>query len=222
MKRHRHGDAAIGAGERGLRIAIGEFAHRDFVGLGFGMNERRGACASCDRIDHRFERRIVDLHKLGGILGDIAALRHHQRHRLADIAHPLHRQRPLIDRRFHRGEERIGELSDLVAGDDGPDAVMRQRARHIDAKDLGMRVRRAHDMSVQGADRDRQVVGITAAAQQQRRVLLAQHRFAELLGHDFALLPPSSVYMRRRMLSASLALSMRLNYIASFRGRDPE
>ena len=117
--------------------------------LAAGCRSGASLCAGGDRIDHRFERLIVDLHQLGGVLGDIAALGDDQRHRLADIAHALDRQRPLLHRRLHRREERIGELADLLAGDDGPDAVMRQRARRIDADDFGMRVRRADDMGVQ-------------------------------------------------------------------------
>ena len=72
------------------------------------------------RIEHRGERRIIDLDQLGGILGDIAALGDDERHRLADIAHALDGERPLRHRRLHRGEKRIGELAHLLAGDHRP------------------------------------------------------------------------------------------------------
>ena len=174
-KRRRHGDDAIGLGERSLGVAIGKFAHRDFVGLGFGMHQRRRTLARGFRIDRGGKRRIVDLDQLSGILGDVAALRHDDRDRLADIAYPLDRERPLRRRDLHGRQERIGQFSHVLAGDDRPDAVMGERRLCVDARDVGMRVRRADDMSVQGADGHRQVVGIAPAAGQQRGVLLAQH-----------------------------------------------
>ena len=175
--RHRHGDAAVGAGEGRLGIAVAKFAHRDFVGLGFRVQQRRRGLAGAPRIDHRRQRPIVDRHQLGGVLGDIAALRHHQRDRLADIAHALDRQRPLLHRHLDDGEKRVRQFADVLPGDDGPHAVMRQRRARIDAGDLGMGVRGADDMGVQGADRNRQIVGIAAAAAKQRGVLLAEDGF---------------------------------------------
>ena len=176
-------------GESGRGVAVGELAHRDFVGLGLRMDERRGFFTRGARIDHRFERREFDRHQFGGILGDITALGDDQRDRLADIAHPLHGKRPLLHRRFHRGEKRLRQLANIFAGDDGPDAVVRKRGARIDRNDVGVGVRRADDVGVQGADRHRQIVGIAAAARQQRRVLLAQgffcafgHRYSRWLG----------------------------------------
>jgi hypothetical protein len=91
----------------------------------------------------------------------------------------------LLDRRLHHRQKRVGEFFDVFAGNDGPDALMRQRARPVDAEDFGMRMRRADDVSVQGSDRDRKIVGIAAAARQERRVFLAQDGLAELSRHDF-------------------------------------
>ena len=59
------------------------------------------------QIDDRFERRVFDIHQLGGVFGDITALGDDQRHRLADIARPLDRKCPLLHRRFHRSEKRL-------------------------------------------------------------------------------------------------------------------
>jgi len=60
---------------------------------------------------------------------------------------------------------------------------MRERLLGIDTHDVGMRMRRADDMGMQRADRDRKIVGIAAAPRQQRRIFLTPHRFAELIGH---------------------------------------
>jgi hypothetical protein len=181
-KFRRHGDAAIGAGESAFGVAIGKFAHRDFVGLGLRMDEQRGFLARGARIDDCFERRVFDRHQLGGVFGDVATLGDDQRHRLADIAHALDRQRPLLHRRFFGGEKRLRQLAHVVAGDDGPDAVVRQRRGDIDRNNIGVRMRRADHMGVQRADRDGQVVGVAAAARQQCGVLLAKG-FCESLRH---------------------------------------
>ena len=192
-KLDRRGDAAIGARERGLGIAVGKIAHRDFVGLGLRMQQRRRTFAGGERIDHRFERLIVDRDQFGGVLGDIAAFRHHQRHRFADIAHALDRQAPIAGSAIfttdRNGSESFRTSSPVMTAQT---PVMRQRARHIDADDFGMRVRRADDVGVQCPDRDRKIVGIAAAARQQRRVLLAQDGLAELSRHDFVHASPSS------------------------------
>ena len=140
------------------------------------MQERRRRRARGLRIDHRFERLVVDAHQLGGVLGEVAALRHHQRDRLADIAHALDRQRPLIDRRLQRDQERVGQLAHVLAGDHRPHAVLRQRRGRVDADDLGVRVRRADDVSVQRPVRHRQVVRIAAMPREQSRIFLAKDR----------------------------------------------
>ena len=127
------------------------------------MQDRRCRRARGLRVDHRFERLIVDGDQLGGVLRQVAALGHHQRDRLADVAHALDRQRPLIDRGLERDQERVGELAHILAGDDRPDAVLGQRRGRVDAGNLGVRVRRADHVSVQRSDRHRQIVRIAAA-----------------------------------------------------------
>ena len=174
----------IGAGEGFRGVAIREVAHRDFVGLRFRMQQQRGAAACRDRIEHRFERLVIDLDQFGSVLGDIAAIRHHQRHRLADIAHPLDGERPLVHRRLHRGEEWIGELAHLLPGDHRPDAGMIHGFRRVDTFDVGMGVGRPDHMGMQRADRHRQIVGIAPAPGQQRRIFLAEARFCAVgFGH---------------------------------------
>ena len=176
-------DAGVGLLERTLGLAVGELADRDLVGLGVGMQERRRFFARGLRVDHRRERLVVDGNQLGRVLGQIAALGHHQRHRLAHIAHVLDRERPLVDLGLERDQERVAELAHVLAGDHRPDAVLCQRLSRVDADNLGVRVRRANDVGVQRPGRHRQVVGVAPAPRQQRGVFLPQHRSAEELGH---------------------------------------
>jgi len=72
------------------------------------MQKRGRALAGFDRIEHGIARLIIDRHKFGGVFGNVAAFGDDDGDGLADIAHPLDRERPLLHRRLHRGEERIG------------------------------------------------------------------------------------------------------------------
>ncbi len=183
MEVDRERDPLVGLRERGVGVAILEFANRDFVGLGFRMQQRRRRLARQQRIDHGLARRIFDVDQFGRILGEVAVLRDDQRHRLADIPHTIDGKRPLMYRRLQRHQERIGQLAHVLAGDHRPDAVMRQRGSRVDTDDVGVRVRRADHMRVKRAGLYRQVVGIAPASGQQTRVFLAQRRRAESLWH---------------------------------------
>ncbi len=176
MEVHRQLDDLVGLLERALGVAVVEFANRDFVGLGFLVQEHGRFLARFERVDHGLARRIFDRDQLGGVLGEIAALGHHQRHRLADIAHAADRERPLVDLRLQRHQERIGDFPDILAGEHRPDAVHGERRRCVDLHDIGVRMRRADHVGCQRAGRHRQIVGIAPAPRQQCRVFLAQRR----------------------------------------------
>ena len=178
-------DAGIGLLERALGVAVGKFAHRDLVGLRLRVQHRRRFAAGGERIDHRLQRLIVDAHQVGRVLREIAGVRHDQGDRLADIAHALDRQRPLIDRRLERDQERIGQRADVLARHDSPDAVLRQRLGRVDADNLGVRVRGANDVSVQRSRRNRQVIGIAPSPRQQGGIFLAKDRNAQKSGHYY-------------------------------------
>ena len=147
------------------------------------MQHRRRFAAGGERIDHRLQRLIVDAHQVGRVLREIAGVRHDEGDRLADIAHALDRQRPLIDRRLERDQERIGQRADVLARHDSPDAVLRQRFGRVDADNLGVRVRGANDVSVQRSRRNRQVIGIAPSPRQQGGIFLAKDRNAQKSGH---------------------------------------
>jgi len=78
-------------------------------------------------------------------------------------------------------QERIGNLLDVLAGDDRPHAIHAECRGRIDLHDVGVRMRRADDVGVQRAGRDGKIVGIAAASRQQRRIFLTQDTRAETL-----------------------------------------
>ena len=130
-------------------------------------------------VDHSSEGLVIDHDKLGRVFGDVPALGNHQRHRLAHIAHPLNRQRPLMHRLLQRDQEGIGELAHVFACYHGEHAGERLRRGCVDAPDLRMGVGRADHMGVQGAARLRQIVAIAAAPREQCGVFLADQRHTE-------------------------------------------
>ena len=136
-------DDPVGFFEGALGVAVGKFAHRNFVGLGFRVQQGRGFLARLERIDHRRQRAIFDAHEIGRVLGEIAVLGDDKRDRLADIAHAPDRERPLMHRRLERDQERIGKLLDVLAGDHRPDARRGERLRPC----RFARFRRAHGAS---------------------------------------------------------------------------
>ena len=71
--RERVGDVAVGLPELGQEIA----------GAG-AMGERRARGERCRQSDTAGKRLVVDRDQRGGVLGDVARLRDHHRHRLAD------------------------------------------------------------------------------------------------------------------------------------------
>ena len=148
-----------------------------------GCSSGASVLAGLDRIDHRLSSGVVfDLDQLGGVLGEVAALGHHQRHRLAgDSARarprattdaPATSARPGTDRMSLR-------MSSPVMTAQTPS--FSQGGGGIDRHDIGVRVRRADDVGLQRAGWHWEIIGIAAAARQQRRVFLANDARAETL-----------------------------------------
>jgi hypothetical protein len=105
------------------------------------VQQRRRAVAGRARLQHCFHGFVLNGHDLRCVFSQIAGIGDHERDRLADKAHALDRERPLIDGRFERNQERIGELANILAGDDCPDALLRERIRRLDADDARVSVR---------------------------------------------------------------------------------
>ena len=114
---------------------------------------RTGAPGSCAfaRVDERVERLVVDLDELGRVARELARLGDDRDDRLADEAHLADREREVLDVPAGHArdlEERIGERRDLLAGQRPVHAVHRLGRRHVDARDVRVRVRRAHEVDV--------------------------------------------------------------------------
>ena len=111
-------------------------------------------------IDHRLERLVLDLDQLGAILGDVAAVGEHRRHRLADVADLADgHARPLALLEHGRREDLLAERQthglergrDVLAGEDAAHAGQPERRAGVDAGDPGVRVRTADEGDVQGS-----------------------------------------------------------------------
>ena len=89
-------DHAVGLGEGG--VGGGGIAHlpvEDDVVLDVVVHQRRARLGCLVGADDVRPGRVVDLDQLGRVLGLLQRLGHHQRHRIADMAHPvLHQHRP--------------------------------------------------------------------------------------------------------------------------------
>ena len=133
---------------------------RHFVGVGgeagpidrdvarrFGPDLRRAWLDRRAEIGYRVERREIHLDRFGAVLRRCQGLADHHRHRLADVAHAVARQRrpnghdqlgaaAARNRRMLRQVAHILRL-DVGRGDHRDDALHRKRRRGVDRLDVG-------------------------------------------------------------------------------------
>ena len=95
-------DHVGGLGERriGLGLVAGGVDERDVV-LAVVEHQRRAGRGGLGGRHHRRQRLVVDLDQLGGVGRLVPGLRHHERHVVADPAHPVLDQRRVL-RPVHR------------------------------------------------------------------------------------------------------------------------
>ena len=145
----------------------------------------RGCRAACGC--HRGQRIDVDEDRLRGVLRELDRLGHHHGDGLADIAHPICRERSLRRARRGRAVTMFPRHSRHVldAGcievrrrDDHVHAGHLACTRSVDRAQLAVRHPAAHHDAVELAGAI-QVVGIAALTAQQHRVLLARDRLAD-------------------------------------------
>src|SRR5690348_5016993 len=80
---------------------------------------------------------------------EMAVMRQHDRDRLADIAHPIDREAPMLHRGLDRDRERFCPAPRILARYNAADTGHRQRCRRVDRNQLGMSMRRAQDRGMQ-------------------------------------------------------------------------
>ena len=173
-------DGHVGGAEGGVDIA------------GFFFDDRRfGAALRVERARLRGgienDRQWIDIEfdQIGGIFGDVLIGGKDGRHRLADIAHVMLRQRALPVR-LQRGEAGQPETDRRDVRDVGKSphrvhAGQRERGGGVDRFHFAVRHRRAHHAHDPLAGK-RDIGGETALAQQQRAVFQTRNGAADEFG----------------------------------------
>ena len=131
-------------------------------------------------VHHHRQVLVLDLDQVARVLGDVAVLGDHRRHRFADVAHPVDREAVLHHRRARELRRRAGHLLRFRAGEHEVHAGERLRLRGVDTLDAGVRPVAAQDRCVRHA-RERDVVDVLAVAGQEARVLDALEVLADVL-----------------------------------------
>ena len=183
-------DHQVGGGEILLHRPEGERALQCDVGVA-ARGVQDGIAARRERlfgIDDRRQRVVDHLDQVAGVLGDVAVLRRHRRHRLTDMADALVGDRRLEHRRARPGGERVAHLRRIGAGHDAEDAGQRRRLAHVDRHDPCMRMGAAQDRRVRHL-RQGHVVGVDPLPHQQARVLHPLHALADPVEVGAGLLP---------------------------------
>ena len=139
----------VGLGERRVEVAplVGAVPHQ--VAAGVLVDRGDAVVLRAARVGDRVERLVLDLDELGSVPRAFARLGHDRDDRLADVAHLADRQCIVLDvRARHRRdlEERIRERGHLFAGQRPVDARHLLGLRHVDRRDVRMRIRRAHEV----------------------------------------------------------------------------
>ena len=173
----------IGGGEGALDIAGVVGGAAGDVGICVVMDQRRARLCCRHEIDRRLLGHIVDLDQVERVLGEIAAVRHHQGHRLADEADLPRRERlmsPGMDEAGVLVEQRHGRVGgvQVLVGDHGVDAREPECGARIDARKAGPGVRAAEHGGVQHVGQVN-VVDEARAPGEQPRVLAPLDRLTD-------------------------------------------
>ena len=144
---------------------------------------QHGITGGCQRflgIHHRGQRLVLDLDQVARVLGDVAILGRHRRHRLADVAHPVVGDRGLEHRRARPCRQRIADLGRIGAGHHAKHAGESGGLAHVDGDDPRVGMGAAQHGGVRHL-RHVDVVGIEALADEEARVLHPLHALADPL-----------------------------------------
>ena len=183
-------DDQIGGREILLHRPEGELALERDIGVATRGVQDGIACRGqrLFGIDDRGQRFVFDLDQIAGVLGDVAILRRHRRHRLADVAHSVMGDHRLEHRRARPGGERVADFRGIGAGHHAKDAGERLSLAHVDGDDPGMGMGAPQHRRVRHLGQIH-VVGIDPLADQEARVLHPLHALADPLQIGTGLLP---------------------------------
>ena len=187
----------LGRLERGVdRFGVAEMPLIDRVVRRDLVDLRRAWRLRLAGIGHRRQHLVIDFDLFGGIARLRQRFGDHHRHRIADmagLADGERRMRRHLHRRAVLGMDHpaADQIADLVGGQFGA-GEHREHARHagaagVDRFDLGVRVRRAHEIGV-GLAGPIDVVGVVALAGNEALILLAAHCGADT-GRTHGFLP---------------------------------
>ena len=137
------------------------------------MDQRRARRERVHVVEDRRQNFVLDLDELHRRLGDRPRVGGHGRHRLAEVPDFVLGQDVLVD---HIKAEPIVEI---MAGEDRPDARQTLGARHVDAPNLGARVRTLLDLGVKHP-RQRHVADVERRAGQLVRHVVTHRALADL------------------------------------------
>ena len=147
-------------------------------------------------LDDRRQHLVIDLHQLGGVARLGGGVGDDNRHRVADMPHPVARQgrsrrhrhfrAVAIGDRAHARDRADAIARQILAGENANDTRSRYGRRGLDRSDPGMRMRRAQHRQM-GLTRPDNVVEIAAASGQEPPVFGASDRLsnAELRHRGF-------------------------------------
>jgi hypothetical protein len=178
---HRFGDKRLGdcdrrTGEGGGHVApAAASAHQQVVGPAL-VQARRVALEGRVDVDHRGQGLVRRHHEVRAVLGRVAIIGDHGRHRLPHVADAIARQDRPVRRParlyVHGVRAHDGHPVEVGAGDHFADARGAGRARRVDRADARMGVGRAHKGDVERPG-ELDVVDVAAARPHEAGVLEA-------------------------------------------------
>jgi hypothetical protein len=177
------------ARQRGIEFALADREGADEVALELVMDDGRARTQCRLGVHHRRQRIEIDGHQLGCILGCVAALRHDDGHRLADVPDLVvrqerllwideimpHQARPFPGKRELRVRHRRQQPCEIGTAQDKGDATRRCGARQVDGADARMRDGAPHEHRVQHV-RQIEIGNEMASAREQTAILPARQR----------------------------------------------
>ena len=174
---------AGGAGKGGIRIAHALHEPARAIGGHVPVNQRRPARERGFQLGDGGQRLVAHLDQLGGVLGDVAILRDHERDHLAHVADAVGGERRLGARLGEGGmrdeeRRRLVQLAEVGRRQDQVNAGQGARPRRVDRHDARMAVRTAEAGGVQHP-LEVDVVHEAAEAAEQPRVLVAGNARAD-------------------------------------------